>query len=307
MKSRLSAVWTKRRRDALKRAERLSAAFGTRLPVDIGALADACRVRRIEFRPLLVDGALGVVNGGFEIFVRCESFDADVLSERFASSRNGALLPPSAVNRIRFTIAHEIAHTFFYAQHRSPVPKMAFAVDHPRTRQSLERACNRIAAVLLLPDPSVCKEFNVKSLHDPKSLVAVARKGLVARQVLIARIGTLEDSIQPWAIIATSSISPETGQPLIKSIWRHYAYRDMFQGLQRDAPLRLVYPRDDDLADLQIYGGAFDAISFPVSFRTGRREQWTLAVEPGVKISPNRTFFVTLFRTDHLPAVSKLP
>lgn len=306
MSARLSAVWSKRRRDALKRVERLGATVPTRLPVDVGALAAACRVQRIEFRPLLVDGALGVVKGGFEIFVRCESFDADVLNERFASAPDGALLPAKAVNRIRFTIAHEIAHTFFYSP-RPDVPKMAFAVDHPKTRQSLERACNRIAAMLLLPIQAVSREFDVKSFHDPKLLYTVARKALVAKQVLILRIASLDDSIQPWAIIAIGSISPETGEPIVKSIWRHYAYREMFPAAQPGKPLRLIYPHDDPLAELRIYGGSFDAVSFPVSLRSGHQEKWTLAVESGVKAVPKQSFFVSLFRTDHLPTVSKLP
>jgi uncharacterized protein DUF955 len=305
--TRHSAVWTKRRRDALKRAERLSATFGTRLPVDIGALADACCIQRIEFRPLLVDGALGVVTGGFEIFVRCESSDADVLSERFASARDGALLPANTVNKIRFTIAHEIAHTFFYRPISSRIPKMAFAVDHPKTRQSLERACNRIAAVLLLPVEQICRQFDCKRFHDPRVLSAIARKALVARQALIARIHTLSDLIQPWAIIATAAVSPETGEPIIRSVWRHYAYREMFPELQSEKPVRLVYPHDDQLADLQIYGGSFDAISFPVSLRNGRHETWTLAVESAAKPRPNRVFFLSLFRTNHLPAVGELP
>jgi hypothetical protein len=305
--TRHSAVWTKRRRDALKQAERLSATLGTRLPVDIGAIADACRIRRIEFRPLLVDGALGVVAGGFEIFVRCESFNADVWSERFASARDGTLLPMNAVNKVRFTIAHEIAHTFFYARISSPIPKMAFAVDHPRTRQSLERACNRIAAVLLLPVHPMCGAVDSKGFHDPRVLGSIAKKALVSRQTLAVRISTLNDLIQPWAIIATASVSPETGEPIVKSVWRHYAYRGMFPALQSEKPLRHVHPHDDQLADLQIYGGSFDAVSFVVSLQSGPDEAWTLAVEPRAKLAPNRVFFISLFRTDHLPAVSTIP
>jgi IrrE N-terminal-like domain len=305
--TRHSAVWTKRRRDALKHAERLSATLGTRLPVDIGALADACRIRRIEFRPLLVDGALGVVTGGFEIFVRCESYNADVWSERFASARDGTLLPANAVNKVRFTIAHEIAHTFFYSRTPSPIPKMVFAVDHPRTRQSLERACNRIAAVLLLPVHPMCGEFDTKAFHDPKVLRLIAKKALVSRQALVVRISTLSELLQPWAIIATASVSPETGEPIVKSVWRHYAYREMFPALENEKPLRLVHPHDDQLADLQIYGGSFDAISFAVSLQSGRHHAWTLAVEPAAKLAPKNSFFISLFRTDHLLAVSKLP
>ena len=53
--------------------------------------------------------------------------------------------------RVRFTIAHEICHTFFY----EIVPELKF-VSHP-TDPAEERLCNAGAAALLMPNYDVVR------------------------------------------------------------------------------------------------------------------------------------------------------
>src|SRR6266404_4521791 len=170
---RASKRWDLRRLDAFARAEAIAARSTVGFPVNLRALADKCRVKTIKFRPLIVDGALGVTPDGFEIVVRCRSFEAVELNDLFNSSPDGRQLPARIVHKARFTIAHELAHTLFYDWSTTP-PKRKFAVTTQKEAITLERACNRAAAALLLPKDAVRKYFGTADFRDPTTLSTIA-------------------------------------------------------------------------------------------------------------------------------------
>src|SRR3954447_17198360 len=104
--------WARWRRNAAAVVDDLAAASADgALPVRLPEIARARKVREVVFRPLLMDGCLGVRKDGFVIFVRCEPRNSGELKRAWSADHaRYRLLSP----RMRFTIAHEIAHTFFF-------------------------------------------------------------------------------------------------------------------------------------------------------------------------------------------------
>src|SRR5882757_5371234 len=106
--------WPSRRRNAIQSAEAVVATIARSLPVDLNRIAATRAVQRIEFTPLLTDGGLAVRKDGFVIYVRCDLGQGASLTGQFTEDGTGSTLPMTIARRARFTVAHEIAHTFFY-------------------------------------------------------------------------------------------------------------------------------------------------------------------------------------------------
>jgi IrrE N-terminal-like domain len=285
--------WERRRLDACALAEALSSRHDVGFPVNLQLIAAARRVRRIEFRPLIVDGALAVTTTGFEISVRCESFEAEELNELFHSSPDGGRLPPSKIHKMRFTIAHELAHTLFYDLRKQP-PERKFPIETTKEATALERACQKAAAALLLPKRAVRKYFGRADFRDPETLATIAKRALVAKSVVIMRVPDIDASLQPQAILAT--VRSNKGKLEIENIWRHYSFSSRFPALQRMAVLDEALNGPVELSDLRIYGGYLDQVAFDVSF-SRQTEQWTLSVEP----KTTGAFIISLFRKQDFP------
>ena len=104
-------------------------------------------------------------------------------SEKFLSE-NDHQLPV----RHRFTIAHEIAHTYFYDLSKRP-PFMQFPPSADAERRRMENACDVIANRLLLPK-AVLEDFvKKKDPTDPKHLRELAGKSAVSPQVVVSAFG----------------------------------------------------------------------------------------------------------------------
>jgi hypothetical protein len=269
-----SRKWELRRRDAEITAEQIGSSKTSLLPVNLGAIAGTCAVRAINFRPMVVDGALAPIEGGFELFVRCESYEQEELLDRFWAAPDGSDLPRRVRNKIRFTIAHELAHTLFYDR-SSRVPRRKFAVDNPSTQRALEKACNRIAAIFLIPKSALRSYYGSADFRDPQTLARLADQALVAPSVAIMRLGEVDVGIQAPAILAT--VRRIEGEPIIDYVWRHYSLRNRFRGLAPGVPLRRIQPQDNSWGDLRIFGGYFDELAID-EHGAVRRETWLLRV-----------------------------
>jgi len=104
-------------------------------PVDLAKVAARRGVRTICFRPMPCDGAIEAIESGFEVHLRAER------------ERSVPILSVDTTKmdpRVRFTLAHEIGHTFFYDERFQPV------VPQP-DKPLLEWMCNFAAVRLLLP------------------------------------------------------------------------------------------------------------------------------------------------------------
>src|SRR5689334_22350665 len=79
-------------------------------PVLLQGIAERRRVTSVEFRPLLVEAMLTTHPQGFRIFFNSKGADACGLSGQYIRENRERLMP----SRLRFSLAHEIAHTLFY-------------------------------------------------------------------------------------------------------------------------------------------------------------------------------------------------
>jgi hypothetical protein len=123
------------------------------------------------------DGAIEVVADEFVVHMRAPK---DQLVPTFAVN-SGAL---SA--RQRFTLAHEISHTFFYDASRKPCK------PHPSQRL-LESLCNYGAQRLLLPDHLVEREIGAGRRFDSIEMARdIASAAQVSVEVVLHRLDELE-------------------------------------------------------------------------------------------------------------------
>lgn len=218
-------IWHLRRRKACEAAEALTGIYTKQFPANLQSLADARKVRKVEFRAMFVDGALGVTEAGYEIFVGCDREQASTLNRLFAADGTGGLLPPHLQKRARFTIAHELAHTFFYDE-SSGAPQMKFEVNHPKTQKSLEYSCNHVAAALLLPRKLLEARLNQWVTPCPSILATLADNALVPRQVVIIRMKDLSNLHLPP--VAAISVRRESDRVMVESLWCHYSLKSIF-------------------------------------------------------------------------------
>src|SRR5882757_7421651 len=91
-----------------------------KFPILLRKLAERRRVTSVEFRPLLVDAMLTTHLHGFRIFFDSSTRDPEELETRYYGESAHELTDA----RMRFSLAHEFAHTLFYDLTLSP-PKIA--------------------------------------------------------------------------------------------------------------------------------------------------------------------------------------
>jgi len=200
----------------------LRSSSGT-LPIPLWEVAQKRLVRDVEFRPLLMDGCLAVVDDGFVIYVGCDKSDVDDFSSRLRSEKIGTT--PLLPSRIRFTIAHEIAHTFFFDLKAHP-PKSAVDSRHHKTIQSLEATCNETASRILLPDSVLTQQVMKSDFLNPEVLRDFGRRAGVSPEALIIRIGRLLHRTHDVGGIAC--VKWDSGEYRISKIDTHPVLRAIF-------------------------------------------------------------------------------
>jgi uncharacterized protein DUF955 len=119
-------------------------------PVDLLRLASAAGVKSIQFRPLPIEGGLTPVVGGFYLCINHIEFAEGV--------RPGDQLALELTPRQRFTLAHEIAHTFFYGLVTSE-ESLPHAVEGTPRSHLVEECCNYGARLMLMPTALISKEL----------------------------------------------------------------------------------------------------------------------------------------------------
>jgi len=148
-----------------------------RFPIDLTKLAVKRGITQIHFRPMPCDGAIGAAADGFVVQlssdkdqrVPCVAVDSTALSPRQ-----------------RFTLAHEIGHTFFYDGARRAVR------PHPNARL-LESLCNQAARILLLPEFLVEREIGVgRRFNSIEMARDLASSAVVSPEVVLNRLDGIE-------------------------------------------------------------------------------------------------------------------
>jgi hypothetical protein len=159
-----------------------------KFPILLRKLAERRQVTSVEFRPLLVDAILTTHLHGFRILFDSGNRDPEELETCYYGESTHELTDP----RMRFSLAHEFAHTMFYDLTFSP-PKIAktFRAGGGKTAlENLERNCDRLASHLLLPTRLF--EAAVLNMEEisADSLRELARWAGVSLEVIIRRLGT---------------------------------------------------------------------------------------------------------------------
>jgi hypothetical protein len=155
-------------------------------PILLRPVAERRKVTSVDFRPLLVDAMLTTHSVGFRIILNSDGGRTKELTERYNNESSARMLPP----RLRFSIAHELAHTFFYDITKTS-PKLAkkFTSGGGRNElENLERYCNTIASHLLLPTQIFTVEFLRLKAVTPETISDFARKAGVSVQALLWRL-----------------------------------------------------------------------------------------------------------------------
>jgi IrrE N-terminal-like domain len=171
---------------------------GKDLPISFKDISLRCRVKQVIFQPMLVEAGLAIDNDGFVIFVRCDDKDVQNWTAAFNDPQgSGQQLP----GRVRFSLAHEIVHTFFYDTNRTPY-KSRLKEEHHREIDSLEAACNYGAARLLLPTSSLKDDMERQNVLSVDFVSELTKKYRVSFECLIHRIRNLEDWTDQRGLLA---------------------------------------------------------------------------------------------------------
>jgi hypothetical protein len=230
LKTETYPSWTSTRRTALQLGESLALATShQRIPIRMRDLFPPRRVTDVIFRPLLMGGCLGITKNGFTILVRCDADRTEELLKRLWLEDVEHRLP---VN-VRFTIAHEIAHTFFFDLTR-PTPSSKVRTDSAARANDLEVTCNKLAARILFPKVLLQKE--AADVLTPTGLRGLARKAGVSTKLLVVRMAEafdwsghekavicMQESLDGWqvgAVAAHSALRPILAQ---RSVWTRLA------------------------------------------------------------------------------------
>jgi hypothetical protein len=127
---------------------------------------------------MLPSGGIAFAEGGFVVYIR----DLKRESPHRILLDNDAALPDLAP-RERFTLAHELAHTFFFTT-SSPPAKLA---GYPRSR-ILEELCQYGARQLLLPEAALRRRLAENDPVTSAFICRIADQFAASPEVVIRRL-----------------------------------------------------------------------------------------------------------------------
>lgn len=151
------------------------------LPTPLHVLARLRKIQCVRFEPLLSTAGLTKHDNGYAIVVNTEAPGV--------TQNGGTVLPldnawDDLAPPLRFTLAHEISHLFFLdgievADRRHSV----------RNHAQLERACNEMARVIMIPQQRLVKEIGTPDqLFDSSHLKHVCNMFRVSPEVFVRRL-----------------------------------------------------------------------------------------------------------------------
>ena len=182
---RKSIKWPEVVQTVYRRAERLMATV-TKFPIPLIEIANLQKVQKVVFlQDLLPDGCLEPNDYGFVIYAKGLGHNTEDLYKQFQSEPTGISLLPG---RIRFTIAHEIAHTLFYDL-KANKPTELINITTPKRLSRTEKICNNLAAKILLPDSEVSEFSRSSEVWSPESIRSFAKYAGASEVAVVLRLG----------------------------------------------------------------------------------------------------------------------
>jgi hypothetical protein len=152
--------------------------------------------------------------------------------------------------------------------------------------RSLELACNRAAAALLLPERLLERELAKTEFVSPDELRNLAKRALVSGQTVIRRFEKLRAVPHPEAILAF--VVRREGKWMIEAISRHYSFRTLFTHATNGAPLKELV-RNTDFLPL---GGERRDVGVDFIGHGGQRLTMHFSCEDGRRVR-HGSFFMT--------------
>jgi len=219
---------------------------------------------------MLIDGGLAIDNGEFVIFINCENEEIDEYKQRYWDD-SGRSLP----SRIRFTIAHELIHTFFF-EWKGGKRKPKLAGSHYKEAESLESACDYGANHLLLPPRVLEAQLEIEADLSPPTIRNLSKKFHVSLETLLIGLAGLRSWGRHDGFIAL--VTEEQKSLTIKATAADPATRQYFSQFRRN---QTVIAEHHGIEALEGFGGTETRIPYSRHCRIGS----SAAIQPFVAMS----------------------
>jgi len=237
-------------------------------PVPLFDVAKQQRIEKVIFpQHQLPDGCLEPTNTGFIVYVkRLNEQNSDDLTRLLENESSGKDLLP---DRMRFTIAHEIAHTFFFdLRPEKPVELIKSSrVEHFKR---IEKACDELASKLLLPWLQIsefaknCDFWNPSILREFAKLAGASDPAVILRlQPFLGYRGfVIFESSEEGCKIKYTSI----GEGLLKQFFKIGIEMFAFQLIEQFFGEASFAVRDGSLVRMNCIASSFRRGSLPTSW-----------------------------------------
>lgn len=217
-----SKKWRDWREHIAKRCDALTR--GMTPPIPLQEIFTRCHVKKVVFQPLLLEAGIAVDDDGFVVFVNCDEKSREPYRLAYDADRQqGRYLPA----RVRFSLAHELIHTFFFNTEKRPYTNRLTGTSTKET-ESLEYACNFGASHLLLPTRLLKVDTTKKDVLTIDGILNLAKKYQVSIECLIKRLEHLEEWTPKRGFVALARKSTDGYHA--GAIAKSVAIRRLFDG-----------------------------------------------------------------------------
>jgi hypothetical protein len=158
---------------------------------------------------MLIGGCIEPVEGGFNVYIR----DRSTRSLNLDDAPDLDSLKP----RQRFTLAHEIAHTFFYDCAPNP-PRIS--KQAPKS-QIMEWLCQQGASQLLLPDHFLTQYLSKSRPLDLQLAVEFGKIFKASTEAVIRRIDELDSAKSPYRALLLVKLDQGGRDAQIRAVCFH--------------------------------------------------------------------------------------
>ncbi|MBI5818052.1 MAG: ImmA/IrrE family metallo-endopeptidase [Verrucomicrobia bacterium] len=167
---------------AWQKTEQLTAAIAKTSPEDpLREAAKKLNITGIRFVPLFCSAGLAKTGSGFEVVLNLDGVRGT--SEASSNFEPGSEKWFTLTNRMRFSVAHELAHLIFLEAADGDWREGVFDTN----LKSIEGGCSSLARILLLPKQMLLKAVD-EQLFDVNLLNEICSRFRVSPEVFIRRL-----------------------------------------------------------------------------------------------------------------------
>lgn len=175
-------------------------------PVNPALLAKVQHVKVIRLWPMVPEAAVEPKHDGFAVYLRS--------TRRLIYDLEKDLDLGELTRRERFTLCHEVAHTFFYDLSDSP-PRF---FGEPQSVGALEELCQFAAGLLLVPTFMLQDEIKSSILKSSSLVIQLAKAFEASPEVIIRRIAQVEGAIPVYTGLVFAQTHDQDAR-ILASYW----------------------------------------------------------------------------------------